>query len=328
VLRLVYAGTPEFAVPALAALASAHSVVAVYTQPDRPAGRGRSLATSPVKQRALELGLPVEQPATLKAPDAAATLAAYAPDAMVVAAYGLLLPQAVLDVPRLGCINIHASTLPRWRGAAPIQRAILAGDAATGVCIMRMEAGLDTGPVYRHESLAIGARETAGQLHDRLAALGARLIVETMAALERGTARALPQPADGVTYAHKLDKREAGIDWRRPAVEIERAVRAFVPWPVAETRLDGEQLRVHEAIVLAGDDDAPGANRGTLDDAPLPGTIAAVSADGIDVVTGTGRLRLLRVQLAGRTAVTARDFLNAGGRAATLVGTRLGEVPR
>jgi methionyl-tRNA formyltransferase len=328
VLRLVYAGTPEFAVPALSALAAAHSVVAVYTQPDRPAGRGRLLATSPVKQRALELGLPVEQPATLKTPDAAATLAAYAADAMVVAAYGLLLPQAVLDVPRLGCINIHASTLPRWRGAAPIQRAILAGDATTGVCIMRMEAGLDTGPVYRHESLAIGARETAGQLHDRLAALGARLIVEAITALERGTARAVPQPADGVTYAHKLDKREAAIDWQRPAVEIERAVRAFVPWPVAETRLDGEQLRVHESIVVEGTDAAPGATSGPPHGVPVPGMIVAASAEGIDVATGAGRLRLLRVQLAGRKAVTAREFLNAGGRAATLVGTRLGEVPR
>jgi methionyl-tRNA formyltransferase len=325
VLRLVYAGTPEFAVPALAALAAAHSVVAVYTQPDRPAGRGRALAPSPVKQRALELGLAVEQPVTLKSPEAAATLAAYAPDAMVVAAYGLLLPQAVLDVPRLGCINIHASTLPRWRGAAPIQRAILAGDATTGVCIMRMEAGLDTGPVYRHESLAIGPRETAGQLHDRLAALGTRLVVETMAALERGTAHAAPQPADGVTYAHKLDKREAAIDWHRPAVEIERAVRAFVPWPIAETRLDGEQLRVHEAIVVAGSDRA-GSDDEDADAAP--GTIVAASADGVDVATGAGRLRLLRVQLAGRKAVTAREFLNAAARAATLVGTRLGEVPR
>jgi methionyl-tRNA formyltransferase len=327
VLRLVYAGTPEFAVPALAALAAAHSVVAVYTQPDRPAGRGRALAPSPVKQRALELGLPVEQPVTLKTPDAAATLAAYAPDAMVVAAYGLLLPQAVLDVPRLGCINIHASALPRWRGAAPIQRAILAGDATTGVCIMRMEAGLDTGPVYRHESLAIGPRETAGQLHDRLAALGTRLVVETMAALERGTARAAPQPTDGVTYAHKLDKREAAIDWHRPAVEIERAVRAFVPWPVAETRLDGEQLRVHEAIVVAGRDRGGSDDAGADADA-APGTIVAASADGVDVATGAGRLRLLRVQLAGRKPVTAREFLNAAGRAATLVGTRLGEVPR
>ena len=316
-LRLVYAGTPEFAVPALDALARTHAVVAVYTQPDRPAGRGRALAQSPVKQRALELGLPVEQPPTLKTPDAAARLAAYAPDAMVVAAYGLLLPQAVLDVPRLGCINIHASTLPRWRGAAPIQRAILAGDATTGVCIMRMEAGLDTGPVYRQESLGIGARETAGGLHDRLAALGARLIVDALAALEAGTARAAPQPADGVTYAHKLDKREATIDWRRPAAEIERAVRAFVPWPIAETRLAGEQLRVHEAIVREG---APG-------DLPAPGTIVAAGGDGIDVATGDGVLRLLRVQLAGRKPVTAREFLNAGGRSASLVGARLGGEP-
>jgi methionyl-tRNA formyltransferase len=332
VLRIVYAGTPEFAVPALAALARTHTVVAVYTQPDRPAGRGRALAQSPVKQRALELGLPVEQPATLKTPDAAATLAAYAPDAMVVAAYGLLLPQAVLDVPRLGCINIHASTLPRWRGAAPIQRAILAGDAATGVCIMRMEAGLDTGPVYLHESVAIGARETAGQLHDRLAALGARLVVDALDALEAGTARAVPQPTDDVTYAHKLDKREAAIDWRRPAVELERAVRAFVPWPIAETRLAGEQLRVHEAIVAAPAAPAVGGEAAARDAAVVagkaaaPGTILAASADGLDVATGDGVLRLLRLQLAGRRPVSAREFLNAGGRAGTLVGTRLGEA--
>jgi methionyl-tRNA formyltransferase len=314
-LRVVYAGTPDFAVPALNALdASAHALVAVYTQPDRPAGRGRALAQSPVKQRALELGLPVLQPPTLKTPDAAATLAAFAPDVMVVAAYGLLLPQAVLDVPRLGCVNIHASLLPRWRGAAPIQRAILAGDAETGVCIMRMEAGLDTGPVYRREAIAIGARETAATLHDRLATLGARLVVDVLDALAAGVTHAEAQPADGVTYAHKLDKREAAIDWSQPARELERAVRAFDPWPVAETRLDGEQLRVHDAIAL---DAAAGAPAGT---------IVAAGPDGIDVATCEGTLRLLRVQSAGRKAVGAREFVNAGGRAAALVGRRLGDV--
>jgi methionyl-tRNA formyltransferase len=313
-LRVVYAGTPDFAVPALNALAqSAHALVAVYTQPDRPAGRGRALAQSPVKQRALDLGVPVLQPPTLKTPDAASALAAFAPDVMVVAAYGLLLPQAVLDVPRLGCVNIHASLLPRWRGAAPIHRAILAGDARTGVCIMRMEAGLDTGPVYRQEAVEIGARETTGALHDRLAALGARLLVETLDALEAGRTEATPQPADGVTYAHKIDKREATIDWSRAAPDLERLVRAFDPWPIAETRLDGEQLRVHDAIALPGNADAPA------------GTVVAASADGIDVATGRGRLRLLRVQSAGRKPVTAREFLNAA-RGGTLVGRRLGDA--
>jgi methionyl-tRNA formyltransferase len=325
VLRVVYAGTPEFAVPALDALVAAgHAVVAAYTQPDRPAGRGRSLAQSPVKRRALELGVPVLQPATLRTPDAAATLAAYAPDAMVVAAYGLILPQAILDVPRFGCINVHASLLPRWRGAAPIHRAILAGDAHTGVCIMRMEAGLDTGPVYASERLAIGARETAGELRDRLAALGGRLLVGVLAELEAGRAHAVAQPADGVTYAHKLDKREAAIDWSRSAVEIDRAVRAFVPWPIAETRLHGQQLRVHAAEVLPAQD-APAVRAAAGDGVVPPGTVLRAGPDGIDVATGDGVLRLTRVQLAGRKAVSAREFLNAGGAAAALAGARLGD---
>jgi methionyl-tRNA formyltransferase len=332
-MRIVYAGTPEFAVPALDALASsAHEVVAVYTQPDRPAGRGRALAQSPVKVRALALGIPVLQPETLKTADAAATLAAFAPGAMVVAAYGLILPQAVLDVPRHGCINIHGSLLPRWRGAAPIQRAVLAGDERTGICIMRMEKGLDTGPVYREEAVAIGAHESAGQLHDRLAALGARLVVDVLDALAAGTAHATPQPAEGVTYAHKLEKREAAIDWARPAIEIERAVRAFDPWPVAETTLHGEQLRVYEAEAL----EAGASSGATAADVAAfvasshfaaPGTVLAATADGIDVATGRGTLRLKRVQQAGRKAVTAREFLNAGGRAASLVGARLGTHP-
>jgi methionyl-tRNA formyltransferase len=338
-VRVVYAGTPEFAVPALDALASsAHTVVAVYTQPDRPAGRGRALAQSPVKSRALALGLPVLQPETLRTPDAAATLAAFAPDVMVVAAYGLILPQAVLDVPRHGCVNIHGSLLPRWRGAAPIQRAVLAGDATTGICIMRMEKGLDTGPVYRAESVDVGEHETAGELHDRLATLGARLVVNVLDELAAGTAHATPQPAEGVTYAHKLEKREAAIDWSKPALEIERAVRAFQPWPIAETTYEGEQLRVHDARAMrdgattndglcTADGCAPpsgGPGRFVAIPSVAPGTVLAANAEGIDVATGAGTLRLLRVQQAGRKAVTAREFLNAGGRAASIVGTRLG----
>jgi methionyl-tRNA formyltransferase len=214
-------------------------------------------------------------------------------------------------------VNIHGSLLPRWRGAAPIQRAVLAGDATTGICIMRMEKGLDTGPVYRAESVAIGEHETAGELHDRLAALGARLVVQVLDELAAGGAHATPQPAEGVTYAHKLEKREAAIDWSKPAVEIERAVRAFQPWPIAETTYEGEQLRVHEARAI-------GAGAVELR-ATAPGTVLAASGEGIDVATGAGTLRLLRVQQAGRKAVTAREFLNAGGRAASIVGTRLGD---
>jgi methionyl-tRNA formyltransferase len=312
VLRVVYAGTPEFAVPALDALVgSRHAVVGIYTQPDRPAGRGRALTASPVKRRALELGLPVHQPATLRDPAAVPALAALAPDVLVVAAYGLILPVAILDLPRLGGVNVHASLLPRWRGAAPIQRALLAGDAETGVCIMRMEAGLDTGPVYAREAFPIGPRDTAAALHDRLAALGARLLVPVLDALDDGRAHATPQPAAGVTYAKKLEKREARLDWTASAVELDRAVRAFDPWPVAETLLDGEQLRVHAAEPREGGD--PGV---------APGTILAAGAEGIDVQTGEGVLRLTRVQPAGRKVVAAREFANACARDRPLAGRR------
>ena len=240
-LRIVFAGTPEFAVPALAALHDAgHTIVAVYTQPDRPAGRGRELATSPVKRRALELGL--ARRAAAHAQDrrrAGSACAALAPDVMVVVAYGLLLPQAILDIPRLGCLNIHASLLPRWRGAAPIQRAVLAGDAMTGISIMLMDAGLDTGPELLRREVAIGARETAGELHDRLAPLGAAAIVEAVAGWASGQLQPRPQPDAGMTYAAKIRKEESRIDWAQPAVVIDRQVRAFNPWPVAETRLGG-----------------------------------------------------------------------------------------
>jgi methionyl-tRNA formyltransferase len=308
-LRVAFAGTPEFAVPALAAIAaSRHPVVAVYTQPDRPAGRGLQVVESPVKQRARALGPPIEQPATLKDPGAAARLASFRPDVMVVVAYGLLLPQAILDVPRLGCLNIHASLLPRWRGAAPIQRALLAGDPETGVCLMRMEAGLDTGPVMARERVPIGPDETGGSLHDRLAELGGRMIVPGLDALAEGRAVFEPQDPVAATYARKLDKAEARIRWDRPAVEIERQVRAFDPWPVAETRLDGQQLRVWRARV-----EPASATAG-------PGTVLATRADGVLVMTGRDALAIERLQLPGKRPVEARDFANARDLTGTVLG--------
>jgi methionyl-tRNA formyltransferase len=287
-------------VPALEALLrSAHRVVAVYTQPDRPAGRGQQLAASAVKQCAVRHGLPVEQPVTLREPTAVERLQRWSADVMVVAAYGLLLPQSILQTPRLGCINIHASLLPRWRGAAPIQRAIAAGDTQTGVTIMQMEAGLDTGPMLLTRAVSIDARETAATLHDRLATLGAQALLDALDEIAAGTARPRVQPTDGVTYATKLRKEEALIDWSRSAAEIDRQIRAFDPWPVAETRWNGQQLRVWEAMPI---------------DAPSPGSPGAVlgsSAAGIDVGTGDGVLRLTRVQSAGRKAMSAAEFLNA-----------------
>jgi methionyl-tRNA formyltransferase len=307
-LRVVFAGTPEFAVPVLEALyASHHAVVAVYTQPDRPAGRGRALQPSAVKSCALARHLTVLQPATLKT--AAAELAAFAPDVMVVVAYGLLLPPAILAVPRFGCVNIHASLLPRWRGAAPIQRAIEAGDAVTGVSIMQMEAGLDTGPVFATAVTPIAPQETAGELHDRLAILGATRIVAALDALASGSARPEAQPASGVTYAHKLSKEEGRIDWQRPAIELERQVRAFNPWPVATTTWRGAALRIWRAAVhesAAPDAAAP----------QVPGRVVA----GTDVTTGRALLRLEQLQLPGKRVVTADEFLRAHVLAGELLG--------
>ena len=300
-LRLGFAGTPEFAVPALDALAAAHKICAVFTQPDRPAGRGRTLQASPIKRRAGELGLAVHQPASFKPPEAVETLRGLKIDALVVVAYGLILPAAALSIPRLGCINIHASLLPRWRGAAPIQRALLAGDARAGITIMRMDPGLDTGPMLMSRSIAIRARDTAGTLHDRLAALGAELIGEAMDALALGLVREVPQPASGVTYAAKINKAEALIDWRQDADQIWRQVRAFNPWPVAETRLDGAQLRIWDAVPH----EAPAAGAG----AAAPGTVLAAAADGIDVACGRGAIRILRLQLAGRKPLSAAEFI-------------------
>ncbi|MCJ7451114.1 MAG: methionyl-tRNA formyltransferase, partial [Steroidobacteraceae bacterium] len=283
-----------------------------------PAGRGRTLGTGPVKRRALELGLRVEQPSSLKSEEAVAVLASFAPDLMVVVAYGLILPQAVLDVPRLGCVNIHASLLPRWRGAAPIQRAILAGDTRTGVTIMKMDAGLDTGPMLLIRETGIAAGEAAGSLHDRIARLGAEAVVEAVAGLAAGSLVPVPQPADGATYAAKIRKEEATIDWDSPASAIVRQVRAFNPWPVAETRWQGRQLRIWEARPLteAPGVPAPGAAGGQC----APGQVIEAEPGRLVVSTGDGFLEVHRLQLAGRNAMPAAEFLNAN----PLVGEKLG----
>jgi methionyl-tRNA formyltransferase len=308
-LRTVFAGTPDFSVPALEALhAAGHSVVAAYTQPDRPAGRGREVSAGPVKRRALELGIPVEQPASLRNPEAVERLASYAPDLMVVVAYGLILPVPVLAVPRLGCLNIHASLLPRWRGAAPIQRALLAGDSVTGVTIMRMDEGLDTGPMLLVREAMIGPRETGGTLHDRLSGLGATALVDALDDWTAGRIEPVPQPEQGATYAAKIRKDEALIDWSRPALEIDRQVRAFNPWPVAETRWNDQQLRVWDAEPAEA---APGF---------APGTVVEAQGGRLLVATGDGTLSLTRVQLAGRRAVSAQEFLNAHALAGAWLG--------
>ncbi|MDV0436725.1 methionyl-tRNA formyltransferase [Xanthomonas sacchari] len=299
-MKLVFAGTPDFAVPSLRAAAQRHEVVAVYTQPDRPAGRGRGLTPSPVKLEAVARGIPVLQPQTLRSPETLQALRALQPDLIVVVAYGLILPKAVLAIPTHGCWNVHASLLPRWRGAAPIQRAIEAGDSETGVCLMQMEAGLDTGPVLLSQRTPIGADETGGQLHDRLAALGAQVLADGLGLLRAGLRPvAQPQPEAGVTYAHKLDKAQARLDWQQPAAQLARQVRAFDPWPVAEAVLAGERVRVHGAIAL------------DLAHGQPPGTVLTASRQGIDIACGQGALRLRVLQRDGGKAITAADYLNA-----------------
>lgn len=293
-MRVAFAGTPEFARVALAAILDAgHEVPLVLTQPDRPAGRGMQLQASPVKQLALERGIPVHQPDRLRDPATHAPLIAAAPEVLVVAAYGLILPQAVLDIPRRGCLNIHGSLLPRWRGAAPIQRAIEAGDAETGVGIMQMEAGLDTGPTLLVESLPIADDDTAATLHDKLATLGGRLIVEALARLDE--LKPVPQPAAGVTYADKIGKAESALDWRRPAAELARRVRAFNPFPGAAASVAGTAIKVWMARPEAG--------------AGEPGTVLAADTDGIRVACGEGVLVLTQLQKPGGKRLPAADFL-------------------
>jgi len=297
-MRIVFAGTPEFAAQHLQALLDAgHVIVAAYTQPDRPAGRGQKLMPSPVKQLAVHHGIPVYQPQTLRDPAAQAELEALQADLMVVVAYGLILPQAVLDMPRLGCINSHASLLPRWRGAAPIQRAIEAGDAESGVTLMQMEAGLDTGPMLLKVSTPISAEDTGGSLHDRLATLGSQALVQGVAALAAGTLQGETQNDDLATYAHKLNKDEARMDWTRPAVELERLVRAFHPWPICHASLEDAVVKIHAAQL--------GAGQGS------PGQIIAASKHGLEVACGQGSLLLSRLQLPGGKPLNFSDLYNS-----------------
>ena len=308
-MRLTFAGTPEFAATVLAALlASPHTVAAVYTQPDRPSGRGRRPAQSAVKQLAAEHGIPVEQPASLRGPDPRQVLAAYDADVMIVAAYGLLLPETVLETPRLGCVNVHASLLPRWRGAAPIQHAILAGGPETGVSIMQMDVGLDTGPVLCRAACPIREDDTGGSLHDTLAALGAVAVLEALTTLAAGNAHAEPQDEAMATHAGRIAKIDGLIDWSRPAQILERQVRALNPWPVAYTSVPaagqrgddaGQRLRIWNARVVE------------CGDGMTPGTVLASGAWGIDVATGRDALRILTLQAPGKRAMNSGDYLNA-----------------
>ncbi len=292
-MRLIFAGTPEFAAQALAAIVAAgHEVALVLTQPDRPAGRGMTLQPSPVKKLALERGIEVFQPHSLRDVEAQARIAATGAEVMVVAAYGLILPQAVLDMPRFGCINIHASLLPRWRGAAPIQRALLAGDAETGVCIMQMEAGLDTGPVLLRSAFPISTTDTTATLHDRLAGLGGELVVQALAGLPL---LAQPQPVEGVTYAHKIEKAEAAIDWRRPVAELDRHVRAFNPFPGGLASFGGSVVKIWAA--------APTDGKGQ------PGEVLRVDKHAIVVACGEGALALSELQKAGGKRLPVQQFL-------------------
>jgi len=302
-MRIAFLGTPDFSVPALDALrAAGHEIACVYTQPPRPAGRGQSERRSAIHDHAAAADIPVRTPASLRDDDAQAEFAALNLDAAVVVAYGLILPQPVLDAPRLGCINIHASLLPRWRGAAPIQRAIQAGDAETGVTIMQMDAGLDTGPELLRETIPITAETNAGMLHDALAALGGRLIVEALAGLAAGTLQAVAQPETGETYAAKIERGEERIDWGQPAAILDCHVRAFAPWPGAWFEHDGERIKVLAAKLVAGQG--------------VPGTVLD---DALTVACGDGALQLVTVQRAGKAAMAAADYLRGRSVAAGTV---------
>jgi methionyl-tRNA formyltransferase len=288
-MRVIFMGTPEFSVPVLDALHQSHQVVAVYSQPPRPAGRGQALRPSPVQARAEALDLLTRHPISLRTPEALAEFAALQADVAVVVAYGLILPQAILDAPRRGCLNIHASLLPRWRGAAPIHRAIMAGDAETGICIMQMEAGLDTGPVLLRQALAIGTEETTGELHDRLSALGAELIVQALAQLPDLTPD--PQPDAGVTYAAKIDKAEARVDWSRPAVQVDRLIRGLSPFPGAWCMFGKDRVKLLKSRVVSGQGQ--------------PGQVLS----GLTIACGDGSVEILTAQREGKKPQAQADFL-------------------
>ncbi len=301
-MRVIFMGTPDFSVPVLEALVVAgHEIPAVYCQPPRPAGRGKKERPSPVQARACDLGLEVRHPASLKGDDEQAAFAALRADVAVVVAYGLILPRPILEAPRHGCLNIHASLLPRWRGAAPIQRAVMAGDAETGICIMQMAPGLDTGPVLLREATPIGAEETAGDLHDRLSRMGARLIVEALERLD--SLHPQPQPEAGVTYADKIDKAEARIDWTRPAAEVDARIRGLSPFPGAWCEIGEDRVKILASRRAEGQG-APGE----------------VLDDNLTVACGEGAVQLLRLQRAGRAPQSAEDFLRG---MAVPAGTRL-----
>ena len=298
-MRILFAGTPEFAVPALRLLLNSnHDIVAVYTQPDRPAGRGRKLQASPVKELAVSAGIPLKQPVNFKDPDEIDRLRNLTPDLMIVVAYGLILPQAVLDVPKLGCINIHASLLPRWRGAAPIQRALMAGDTTTGTTIMQISRKLDAGDMLHKEECSIEAHETAGELHDKLAELGAKGLAKVLADIESGHLNPEIQDESLVTYAEKLSKEEADLDWMQPARQLDRQVRGLNPWPVAQTRFQGQNLRIWRAEPVSAEKDCE------------PGTVIC-DHKNLNVATGEGWLRLLEVQLPSGKRMPSQAFLSA-----------------
>jgi len=299
-LNLVFAGTPAFTCPSLDALvASKHHLSAVYTQPDRPAGRGRRMQASPAKQWAEEHNIPVYQPLNFKNQAAQDELKALKPDLLVVIAYGLILPQAVLDIPRLGCINVHASLLPNWRGASPIQASLLHGDAETGVTIMQLDAGMDTGPILTRATCKIPPDATASSLHDILAQLAQAPLLETLDALAEGRAHPVDQQHEHASYAPKITKQDAVIDWHKPAIHIERQIRAFNPWPIARTEAGEQTLRVHQARALPQSTDAE------------PGTILSLDASGMFVATGENILRVETIQFAGGKALSVSDWLNA-----------------
>jgi methionyl-tRNA formyltransferase len=309
--RIIFAGTPEFAVPSLRGLTeSGHELVGVLTQPDRPAGRGRKLRPSPVKIFATGHGLPVFQPERLGSPETQDRLRVLQPDLMVVVAYGLLLPESVLKIPRAGCINVHASVLPRWRGASPIQAAILAGDTSTGVSIMRMEKGLDTGPVFSKIETPVRENECAGELHDRLADSGAALLMTSLDGILDGSSAPRPQESAGATYAGRINKADARIDWSDRAIEIDRQIRAYNPWPVAETVLEGMRIRCWRAVPEA-----------IFESGGQPGTVIGAGGETIDVQTADGLIRLIELQRSGGQRMPAADF----ARGHELLGKVLGD---